>query len=210
MSLTNWVEWDRELIDKLFNKPVFNSAEDHSHILKAEPLTKNYGTIGTAFDYAMRLMLAKINQGKIFHYITRMVKNPIIFSDDDDFPITADYGAKAKKRKDFIKDFLNKKNEYIENRTSLNDLLSDCIILAKMETIYRSGKDFPDSDIFSINNDDITDLQNLIGIVDISKFIAKERLILNPIFGNSSAEIGGADADFIIDDRIIDIKVTKA
>jgi hypothetical protein len=32
---------------------------------------------------------------------------------------------------------------------------------------------------------------------------------MNPTFGDSSKDIGGADADIIIDDTIIDIKTTK-
>jgi hypothetical protein len=37
----------------------------------------------------------------------------------------------------------------------------------------------------------------------------KKTCLLNPTFGNASLLVGGADADLILDDILIDIKVTK-
>lgn len=40
-------------------------------------------------------------------------------------------------------------------------------------------------------------------------FKAKSICILNPIFGEASRAIGGADADLVIDDLLLDVKVRK-
>ena len=37
-----------------------------------------------------------------------------------------------------------------------------------------------------------------------------EKCYLNPTFGDASNLVGGADADIILDDMLIDIKTTKA
>jgi hypothetical protein len=189
MSLTHWVEWDRELIDALFDKPALNVKGE----LKVEPLTKNYGTVGSAFDYALRLYVARLN--------ANIVK---------DFPLVAEYGIKGnKKRKAFIEEFLKKTAAFLNGQLTLGDLLPDCIILAKIEAIYRSGQDIPNSEIFSINELDVTDIEKMLEIIDPAQWKAKKQCLLNPNFGQSSKDINGADADFIIDGSLIDIKTTK-
>ena len=118
MSLTDWVRWGSNLIDVLFDKPAFNIKSD----LKAEPLTKNYGTVGTAFDYALRLQVASLN--------THLVSS---------FPLVAEHGIKGnRKRKEFISSFENKRNSYLCGQLTINELLPDCVILAKIEAVYRS------------------------------------------------------------------------
>lgn len=60
-----------------------------------------------------------------------------------------------------------------------------------------------------IQTKDIVDLQNLISLVNDSVFKSKKITMLNPTFGNASKLVGGADADLVIDDTLIDIKTTK-
>lgn len=189
MSLIDWVRWDRNLIDALFDKPAFNIKGE----LKAEPLTKNYSTVGTAFDYAFRL--------KVAHSNAKLVS---------DFPLVAEHGIRGnRKRKEFINNFRLKRIDLIKGQLTIYDLLPDCVILAKMEAVYRSGRDFPNSDIFHVDEADVQDLGNLIEVVDLHLFTAKKKCILNPTFGQSSLDVGGADADFIIDGVLIDVKTTK-
>ncbi len=56
---------------------------------------------------------------------------------------------------------------------------------------------------------ELQDLRNLITIVTPDFFRVKEICLLNPIFGCVSALVGGADADLLIDDTLVDIKTTK-
>lgn len=51
-------------------------------------------------------------------------------------------------------------------------------------------------------------MRNLLSLVEPRDFKAKEICLLNPSF-NYSGLVGGADADLVIDDMLIDIKITK-
>ncbi len=61
-----------------------------------------------------------------------------------------------------------------------------------------------------MDSEDVADLRNLISIVNLDTFKAKELCVLNPTFGEASKLVGGADADLVIDNMLIDIKTTKS
>jgi hypothetical protein len=187
MSLTHWVEWDRELFNKLFDKPKDKLVGE----LKAPPLTKNYSTVGTAFDYAIRFYLSCINHKSNY------------------FSLVAEFGVRDdKKRKRFIDDF-ERKRVGISNKQDVYKLLPDCIILAHLDSVYRNGRDFPNSDIFRIDDADVQDLRKLLDVIPEDVFKSQDECYLNPGFGETSKYIGGADADLVIDGCLIDIKTTK-
>lgn len=189
MSLTDFTDFASEVFDDCFAKPSFRGVKGE---LKAIPLTKNYATVGTAFDYSLRLVINKTNK--------RFISN---------FPLVARHGITNKKRIQFISEFENKKAAFLEDKIVITELLPDCIILAHLDSIYRSGQNFPDSVIFQVNQNDVIDLANLIELANPKFFTAKQQCFLNPTFKNSSVDVGGADADLIIDDTLIDIKTTK-
>ena len=97
--------------------------------------------------------------------------------------------------------------DYIKTGNLSESLFASTIVLAKLDMIYRIGKLEPN--IMDYQNEDILDLQNLLSIVNDSLFKSKNFCTLNPIFGSASLLVGGADADMIIDDTLIDIKTTK-
>lgn len=49
----------------------------------------------------------------------------------------------------------------------------------------------------------------LVRAVPREMLVARQRATLNPTFGEASALVGGADADFVIDHTLVDIKTTK-
>ncbi|MBO0727185.1 MAG: hypothetical protein J2P52_16385 [Blastocatellia bacterium] len=53
------------------------------------------------------------------------------------------------------------------------------------------------------------DCMNLVRAINREVITAKQRVALNPTFGEASSLVGGADADFVIDDTLVDIKTTK-
>lgn len=59
------------------------------------------------------------------------------------------------------------------------------------------------------DSNDIADLRNLVTSIPLDQFKAKQKYFLNPTFGDASRAIAGADADIIIDDLLLDIKVRK-
>jgi hypothetical protein len=97
--------------------------------------------------------------------------------------------------------------EYQRSGEMTDELAKSALLLAQADMIYRIGVLEPDFGQF--RNEDILDLRNLIGIVDPELFKARNLCVLNPTFGAASGLVGGADADFLLDDTLIDIKTTK-
>lgn len=205
MSLTQWAEWDKDLFNAYFEKPKLNISGD----LLAPPLNTHYGTIGTAFDYLMRIKLYLHN----YNFVPQTYKQSEMTISNhgiiNAFPLVAELGARNKQQRNFIANFIDRLFDCIGTARDIQHLIPDCIILAHIESMYRSGQVFPDSIIFHTDTNDIKDLSNLIDLVDLKCFTSKNKCILNPTFGQSSQDICGADGDFIIDDTLIDIKTTK-
>jgi hypothetical protein len=76
-----------------------------------------------------------------------------------------------------------------------------------IDPIVRAGVGH--ENIGLIYKHDVQDLKNLIGAIEPRLFKARKLCLLNPTFGKASLLVGGADADLVIDDTIIDIKTTK-
>ncbi|MED5374275.1 MAG: hypothetical protein VX899_24870 [Myxococcota bacterium] len=55
----------------------------------------------------------------------------------------------------------------------------------------------------------LEELQALYAEITWDAFVPAERCLLNPGFGEGSLIVGGADADLVLDDLLIDIKTTK-
>lgn len=180
-----------------FLRPIFNLDND----IKAPPLTKNYGIIGTAFDYVLRFTIQHHNKSKQIHggqwvadiSYTRLEK--------------AFFGIEQSTfRKRYSRTKTNHE-KYLKNGKITKELLADTLFLAKLDLYIRSGMIAPD--MFIESDLDIKDLKNLCATINISDFIFNEQCFLNPTFGKGSLMVGGADADIILDDTLIDIKVTK-
>jgi len=180
-----------------FQRPRF----DHKLEIKALPQTKNYGIVGTAFDYIVRFTIQH-------HH-----KNKCVAKDEWVADIAFRELQKIlspmevmllKKRYERSKETYQK---FLKSGKPTDALYVDAIFLAKLDLYVRSRYVAPD---FSTDNrSDIKDLKKLHQVFPISDFKVKERCFLNPVFGKGSIMVGGADADIILDDTLIDIKVTK-
>ncbi len=169
----------------------------------AAPMTSNYGIIGTAFDYLLRFYLQ-------FHNKNKCIVNDVW---------VAEYGyegikhawkgdktnlAKLSKR---FSDAQLRHKLFIENGNLTSVLISDTLFLAKLDLYVRCRLIAPD--MFIENLLDIEDLNNLFNAINSNNFIVEEICFLNPHFGEGSALVYGADADIILDDTLIDVKVSK-
>lgn len=166
--------------------------------IKAPPLTNHSGLVGTAFDYLLRFYLKYHNPKAIEETWVAEIsckllieKNPLVHK-------------KAVKNLNFAKDAYS---EFLKDGTLNEDILKSTILLAQLDPIYRA--DYIDENMGIVDNDDIQDLRNLISLVNLEEFKVKTYCLLNPTFGEGSVLVGGADADIVIDDQMIDIKTTK-
>lgn len=86
------------------------------------------------------------------------------------------------------------------------DLAAHAIRLAKLDLVFRSGYldlSFPDA-----RADDVVELVDLLAIVPFDQLVHARVMHLNPVFGASSA-VGGADADLICGDMIVEVKTVS-
>jgi hypothetical protein len=188
MSLTDWVEWDKGLFDCWFTKPKFGIKAG----IRAKSLTKNFGGVGTAFDYVFRLMINKKYPKYVKGYL-----------------VVAETVVNSKKRKSVIEEFFELRNQYLNDKLEIEGLINHCLALSKLDTEFRSGYPAEDDKLLTNSHDDVKDIKNLISVLNIDIFKTSNRCILNPTFGKSSKDIGGADADILLGNSLIDIKTSN-
>lgn len=219
MSLTSLLS-DRnnqELRDKFkteFLTPSFNLKAE----LKAPPLTNNYGIVGTAFDYLLRFYLQHHNKDTFIqndYWVAdgsfKMLSRWLLLSTEI---ATGFHRDKVFQTKDLLTIITNQYEQtkvnyknYVHTGLLTDELICNTIFLAKLDVYYRAG--IIDENFDNYNHEDIKDIKSIISLVDNKNFQAKEKCYLNPTFGAGSGLVGGADADLIIDNTLIDIKVTK-
>lgn len=188
--------------------------------IQAPPLTNNWGIVGTAFDYLLRFYLQHHNRNTFIQRTTWVADNSYnslvkqLSTTKQKEIKTGFYRDKVFNTKDLLKILIvqyeqTKSNfsKYITNGLLTDDLINNTIFLAKLDAFHRAG--IIDQNLDKHNKDDINDLYSLISIVDKNNFKVKNRCYFNPTFGEGSIIVGGADADLIIDNTLIDIKVTK-
>jgi hypothetical protein len=169
--------------------------------IKAPPLTASYGWTGTAFDYAMRFYLQKLNpSAKVSRWLAE---------ESAALVVAGRRTARTKKRvlgivktaKDCVRSYLNSKREAKPAR----ELIRAAVDLAQLDLVYRIGS----LDLQPINDAMVEDIGNMLALVLPEDFRAKRTCVLNPTFGAASELVGGADGDLVLDGTLIDIKVNK-
>lgn len=182
-----------------FTKPRFK----YNTLINAEQLTQNYSVIGIAFDYLARFHIERVNPN--IQIISRpWIAETYIIRSFLIPGIEADY----KMIIDMVKDA---KEEFVLEKEVVHDrfLLEPLIKMSRIDMIHRSGN--RDIDVFEkVDSKDMEDLVNLYELFTQHDWSAKEVCFLNPVFNEASLMVGGADADLIIDDVLVDFKTVKA
>lgn len=236
MSLTSILSYNnkdfkdfRDLLSESFPAPRLKFDQQ----IKSPPGTTSYMLIGKAFDYLLRFQLEKKYKKKVF--ARQWVAETALkyFNDRDNGTIETKAGYFDKLKDDeIIKLFEGKKerdklrnekvklrftecrdiyNQFISSKLKDDtDLIKSSLFLGRLDDVVRAGPMMKEYINFLPENElDVTDLRRLIKNSDLEVFQPKKKIILNPTFGDGSKLVGGADADLIIDDTLIDIKVTK-
>ena len=193
MSLTDFMR-NKKLnlkFNEIFKYPDFNPEVS----ILAKPKTNNHALIGTAFDYLLRFYIARNNKVANKRWVCEEVKYLAKFEDD-----------LKKTIEKIINTAKNSYEEYLNTGILSNNILNSVICLAKLDGIFRSGGVLPNS--IDIDPEDIKDLKKLYSIIPSNFFMHNKKCILNPSFGTASLMVGGADADLIIGNTLIDIKTT--
>ena len=168
--------------------------------IAAEPLTNNYMLVGTAFDYLLRFYLKRLNPNAI---TSTWVAELAVKQMSEATEWTSTY-VKARA---IVQRARRLYNDYLRNGEMTKDIMKSVLLLAQLDRVFREGRLGANFGI--IDKQDAADLENLIKIVNSNDFTARNICLLNPTFGKASELVGGADADLLIDDTLIDIKTTK-
>ncbi len=197
MSLTSFVN-QRDVREKLkqeFPKPKFTSKQE----LLAPPLTKNYGLVGTAFDYLLRFYVKQINPQAIErHWIAESSVN-LLKRPGFKRLYEQGYLIITQAREEYAK--------FLATQQLSDELIKISLQLAQLDVLYRAGK--IDGNLQDLDEKDIEDLRNLMALVEPNKLKSSGVVVLNPTFGVASKLVGEADGDLLIDDLLIDVKTTK-
>lgn len=198
MSLTSFVA--RSRVRDIFNKhcPLKKEFKPQtSPNLKAAPITKNYSQVGIAFDYIFRFYLEKLNPDCSLDFGWTSTKALQLFDImSENYKIINEIIDNAKLHK----------NAYIDSGILTDDFLYSVLKLSSLEPIIRAGRGL--EYIGQVHSDDIKDLKQLISLIHQDEWMGKNRCWLNPSF-NAGILVGGADADIILDDMLIEIKTVK-
>lgn len=177
--------------------------------LVAPPVTTNYPIVGTAFDYLLRFEI----QRRMPHAEHRQWEangaHMLIFGcaglRGDPIALMDEMEAALNKAKRDHKSYVRGQNPGAAQRSRI---ATHAIRLAQMDQVNRGLRLEPY--LAGVDQGDVRDLLNLLGVVPPALLAPAKRIILNPLFGASSALVGGADGDLVLDDALIDIKVTKS
>ncbi len=222
MSLTNFLgnKDVRERFKQEFPSPKFSVQKP----LLAPPLTTHYFLVGTAFDYLLRFYLKRLNSQAVESRWVAENAVTVLFMYKDGFAIHGDTGEvevvaqlmpdKADlvmfhKIKGILSEAKNAYKLYLKTGKISKALLTSSMLLANLDIIFRTGRFEDYVELDTVSDEDVKDLTNLIKIVPAAQFKTKKVCLLNPTFGEASKLVGGADADLVIDDTMVDIKTTK-
>ena len=198
--------------------------------LKVEPRTKSYMLVGTAFDYLLRFELqrqapharekqwvAEFAPERIWRESdgTTVFMDPRrTYNDNAGPPPESDYKAVyelaqrvrgiVEEAKIYVATYLKSKRP---GRTRREEIAGHAIRLAKLDSVYRTWELDPQFE--TADSADIQDLVALLAVVPFDALLHKQVMLLNPTFGESSRLVGGADADLITGDMLVDFKTTK-
>lgn len=223
MSLYSYITGSKhqQLRDRLkfcFEKPDFNLKNE----LVCPPITKNSDLIGTAFDYLFRFHLEFLNKGQIIqteNWIADRIYERQTFrfkrwlKNRHKSGISRPQVVEAVKKFRYFRDQYNQAKcnykKFLVNGQLTDELVTSSIFLARLDVVHRAGPAYLGHIFMEPDRADVDDLQSLISSVDFDRFIAKDNCYLNPTFGAASKLVGDADADIIIDNTLIEIKVVR-
>jgi len=81
------------------------------------------------------------------------------------------------------------------------------IMLAKLDLVFRAHCYDPEFE--RADQEDVADILAMLAVTPFELLAPRAAIHLNPVFGNASHAVGGADADLIAGDLMIDVKTSR-
>ena len=176
MSLTSLIKSDKELRDKIrtaFSRPKLEKAKP----LLAEPLTKRYGLVGTAFDYIFRFFLEKTNN---------VQNSSKVWIAEQAIELLLPNEEVYKTGSEIINNVKELKNEFIETGTLSRELIRQTLRMSYIDPVFRAGVGIEYIGV-DADKEDIKDIEKQFALIEEELFRSKEVCLLNPTFGEASS-----------------------
>lgn len=172
--------------------------------MRAPPVATHYSLVGTAFDYLVRFWLERNYEVSEQH---RWI------AEESAMYLSANCGVYARPTPanvalSFVESAKEEAAAYVKSGEPSDHLLQSVLMLASLDQVFRSGRlGHFQSMAYSTDMNDLRGLLKVLEDSDLRNITGP--VWLNPTFGRASEMVGGADADFIAGDMLVDIKVTK-
>ena len=210
----------RNLFKGLFTLPKLSTKNFQ---IVSDSISTNFTIIGSAYDYLLRFTIEKhysektYSNGWIAERQLRHFRHDNVFDGpipDLNMDEIKKFFEKQKKENHIVInkfDVLKKEvNKYIYTSAAICDkVIEASLFFSRLDLFHRLGQTARKYILDTPTKNDILDLKKLIHNTDINLFKPNKKAILNPTFGIGSRLVGGADADLITDNILIDIKVTN-
>ncbi|MGH8251007.1 MAG: hypothetical protein ACREVI_09995 [Steroidobacteraceae bacterium] len=216
MSLTSLLK-QRDIKERFkteFVKPKITLSAGDTFAPPSAP--KRCALIGTAFDYLARLHVSIINRSvstdswvaeTAVHNLERAIASgrPVFAPE-----IKRSTRGLLKRARTIAREGREEFERCILAREVSDRMLASALLLGQLDQFYRCS--LLSREFGKTNELDIADLRNLLAILrgrPSKNFVASKVCVLNPGFGEASALVGGGDADLLVDDTLIELKVRK-
>lgn len=150
--------------------------------------------MGVAFDYLMRFILERYNSNCITSSWVAEYASEVL------------QGQQRAKAESVVRQAREAQTVFLANGELTLELCQRIYALAELDVVYRGGV-LP---TFAPHPPEaVEELLELALLVNPDDFIAHDKCYLNPTFGKGSCLVGGADADVILDDMLLEIKTVQ-
>lgn len=223
MALTHFISDNDDF--KLFFKSIIPSKREFSTLSGHSPFSKEYvvqapykmekqynsSTVGTAFDYLARWIIARIiTENKEQAYTDLIAEDGVFRCKNESERLGIDLAKEYKA-------LLENCKLYVHGTGDIEDLIKTAIFFAKLEQVFRRNLLPFQIDLkylLLVEDEVVDDLKKLITVfkrvIADTHIVHKNSIVVfNPTFGGASCIIGGADADVYIDGVLYDFKCTK-
>lgn len=166
--------------------------------VRVPPAGANPTLLGIAFDYALRLGLAARYPCEDCEWVAEIAPDRLMARGQDDQVARAEA---------VLEEAISVLDEFPNDDELPQAHARACYLLSGLDLVVRPGR--VEHIGVEPTSADLAELLALYRIVPWERLKPQRRLVLNPTFGDGSHLVGGADADFVVDDLLVDVKTNR-
>jgi hypothetical protein len=195
--------------------------------LLAPPRSNRYSIVGIAFDYLLRFEIERrakrcTSRGWVAEHAPRVLEDvaggvvtvkvlELGGGPPSETPPPGGFGRAARRVQKRLDEAREVFLEYIHSESPSGrdqERAAACaLVLAKLDLVFRARCYDPEFE--RADQEDVADVLAMLALAPFEVLAPTAAIHLNPVFGNASHAVGGADADLIVGDLLVDVKTSK-